>query len=112
MMPRWVNGTAMIGAGAGGRKAGRLSRNSEGALMGSLTWLNPPEGGLELAVNRDDLPALVKAAAGADTVGLLGLAALVAALQLGQGQHAIGRNALASAAPGGSSFWYSHCSRT
>ena len=60
----------------------------------------------------DDLSALVKAAAGADAVSLSRFAALFASLKFGQGQHAIGRNPLASTAPGGSSFWYSHCSRT
>ena len=54
--------------------------------------------GLKLAFDRDNLPALVKAAAWADAVGLLGFAALFAALHFGQGECAVGRDALAAAA--------------
>ena len=67
---------------------------------------------LKSAFDGDDLSALVKAAAWADAVSLSRFAALFANLKFGQGQHAIGRNPLASTAPGGSSFWYSHCSKT
>ncbi len=54
--------------------------------------------GLKLAFDRDNLSAFVKAAARADAVGLLGFAALFAALHLGQGEYAVGSDALAAAA--------------
>jgi hypothetical protein len=52
-----------------------------------------------LAANGEDLPALVKAALGANAMGEQGLAALLAILQLGELEHAVGGDALAPPAP-------------
>lgn len=77
----------IIGAG---RPVGKTGRPKVGAEKDKGAREGLPE--IALAARRlalksafdgDDLSALIKAAAGADAVGLLGLAALVAVLHLG-----------------------------